>query len=221
MARDFKIIGIAIGVGGIATFVSIAYLDRELADFFHQNVHGIGILASLVETPKLIVGLSLLWIASTLVANRANFLIPYWLNSARYPAISVLASVPIIYFLKWVFGRSRPTSLNRPIGSYISDGTYEFSPFMNDFAHQSFPSGHITVMAAFAAAIILSRPRLWPLGPILILPVGAGLLALNFHFLSDMIAGTLVGILVAIGSRLYLPKVQPARHLRSGADGNE
>ena len=60
--------------------------------------------------------------------------------------------------------------------------------------HSSFPSGHMVLAASFAGVFMrLYRVSIWPLSALLLL--GATLLILgDWHFLSDVIAGTFVGL---------------------------
>jgi len=58
---------------------------------------------------------------------------------------------------------------------------------------KSFPSGHAAVAAAVMSVLWILYPRLrvaWGIG---IVGADAGLVALNFHFLSDVVAGSFVG----------------------------
>lgn len=58
----------------------------------------------------------------------------------------------------------------------------------------SFPSGHMTLAGAFAGVFMCTYPRsIWPLS--LLLGCGAVLLVTgNWHFISDVIAGTFAGV---------------------------
>jgi membrane-associated phospholipid phosphatase len=62
----------------------------------------------------------------------------------------------------------------------------------------SFPSGHMVLAGAFAGVFMrLYRVSIWPLSALLLL--GAALLvAGDWHFLSDVIAGTFLGISAGI-----------------------
>jgi membrane-associated phospholipid phosphatase len=62
----------------------------------------------------------------------------------------------------------------------------------------SFPSGHMTLAGSFAGVFMsLYRVTLWPLSALLVL--AAVLLVVgDWHFVSDVIAGTFLGVSVGI-----------------------
>lgn len=63
--------------------------------------------------------------------------------------------------------------------------------------HAGFPSGHMAVFAALAAACWIFYPRAKGACLFLLLLLGAALLATNYHFLSDVVAGGYLGLAVA------------------------
>ncbi len=69
--------------------------------------------------------------------------------------------------------------------------------FHSGEGHNGFPSGHMTVFAALAAACWAFYPELK--GPCLFLLalLGAALVLSNYHFLSDVVAGGYLGLAVA------------------------
>jgi undecaprenyl-diphosphatase len=64
----------------------------------------------------------------------------------------------------------------------------------------SFPSGHS--MNAFAIGTVLALAAPWALVPILVaaVSVAASRVLLGLHFLSDVVAGSLLGALIGLGS---------------------
>lgn len=63
--------------------------------------------------------------------------------------------------------------------------------------HNGFPSGHMTVFAALAAACWAFYPQLQRPCLFLLTLLGAALLITNYHFASDVVAGGYLGLLVA------------------------
>jgi len=97
--------------------------------------------------------------------------------------------------LKWVFGRTWPETWikGNPNPSYFGNGTYGFFPFHGGQGYASFPSGHTTAITAFAGALWFLWPKLRWLGVALALAVVIGLLGADYHWLSDIMAGGILG----------------------------
>jgi membrane-associated phospholipid phosphatase len=91
--------------------------------------------------------------------------------------------------LKHLVGRARP--------KFMHTGDSEFSPFGGS-GWDSFPSGH--AMAAFAVATVLAvrYPRIRWLVMVLALAVSASRLFRGSHFLTDIVAGAVLGTLVGV-----------------------
>jgi len=122
----------------------------------------------------------------------------------RWPLLNVANSVAIAIFikdaLKAPFGRYWPTTWVQNNPSLIHDNAYGFHWFHKGVIYQSFPSGHTTVAVTFMVALWLIFPRsIWRwLGLLVALAVVAGLLACDYHFIGDCIAGAWVGSVVAV-----------------------
>lgn len=93
--------------------------------------------------------------------------------------------------LKIIFGRTRPKL-------WFSEGQYGFAPlsFLGG-RYRSFPSGHSNTAFALATALAVFLPR-WRKA----LFLAAGLVALSRvtltqHYLSDIIAGSVLGVIIA------------------------
>jgi len=94
----------------------------------------------------------------------------------------------IEFALKHLVGRPRPDNgavmSMLPIGPSLTPG------------FDSFPSGHATSVFAVACAFAYFYPRLrWPLY-LLALSISLGRLYLDRHYVSDVLAGALIGIIV-------------------------
>jgi membrane-associated phospholipid phosphatase len=108
-------------------------------------------------------------------------------------AVNLVATNAIKSLLKGVFGRTWPTSWLGDNPSLIANGVYGFFPFHFDPAHGSFPSGHAADVLAVISILWLSRPR-WRLIYALVgFAICAALVVLNYHFVSDVIAGAMLG----------------------------
>lgn len=97
-----------------------------------------------------------------------------------------IAELAITFPLKELVGRARP---------YENEGTHSFHPFHGG---QSFPSGHTTIAFALASVVSFHSESAWVSG----VSYGiAGLVGLarveqRDHFLSDVVAGGLIGTFV-------------------------
>ena len=92
--------------------------------------------------------------------------------------------------LKVVAGRARPRALD--------SGVWGFHLFEFGYRFNSFPSGHAAIAAAVAAAICLARPRAWPFAALLWFALAGGRVLTGSHFVSDVLAGGVVGIAVMV-----------------------
>ncbi|MCW6508207.1 phosphatase PAP2 family protein [Lichenifustis flavocetrariae] len=96
---------------------------------------------------------------------------------------------------KYLFGRLWPETWVENNPSWIGTGSYGFFPLHGGRGWASFPSGHMTVITAPATTLSCSFPRLRPLLILACAAVAVGLLGADYHFLSDVIAGTGLGVL--------------------------
>jgi membrane-associated phospholipid phosphatase len=109
-------------------------------------------------------------------------------------AISTLATTVIKDQLKFAFGRTWPDTWGPGIVSFVRDNVYGFYFFQSGKSFESFPSGHAAVAAAVLSVIWILFPNLRVFCTIGLIAVDIGLVALNLHFLSDVVAGSFVGV---------------------------
>jgi lipid A 4'-phosphatase len=178
--------------------ISIIWIDRPLAGFFHQN--GKVLKPFFEDVQPFGIGYPYLVVSGLAFAvmrwgDRWGKLRP-WGATLRAAAIvpgfifaAVAASGIAVDLLKVVIGRTRPTLL-------FSGGTYDFNGFGLRADDWSFPSGH----AATAAAVATALWCLWP-RPLYLYVAAAALVALSrvwtsAHYLSDVIAGAAIAVAV-------------------------
>lgn len=107
--------------------------------------------------------------------------------------------------LALVFGRTWPETWIDDNPSYIQNGVYGFHFFHGGRGYESFPSGHTARTAAAAAVFWIAYPAWWVrcLCAAATTLVAIGLIGMNYHFVSDVVAGGLVGGIVgAFGARV-------------------
>jgi membrane-associated phospholipid phosphatase len=105
----------------------------------------------------------------------------------------VLVAVSIKDQAKFAFGRLWPETWVYGNPSWIANGAYGFAPFHGGAGWSSFPSGHMTVITAPMVVLALAQPRWRWIAAIPVALVAIGLFGADYHFVGDMIAGTLLG----------------------------
>lgn len=92
--------------------------------------------------------------------------------------------------LKLLFGVPNPAA--------VMQGARHAFNFWMGAGDSSFPSGHMVLAGAFAGVFMrLYRASTWPLSALLLLAAGL-LIVGDWHFLSDVVAGTFLGVSVGI-----------------------
>ncbi|MGO9983451.1 MAG: phosphatase PAP2 family protein [Rhodomicrobium sp.] len=171
------------------------YADRQLAEALRPHLSGDKFFTWL---PHLVDPLGpLASIGVAIVAVRAlarGFLTPAESAILRL-SCAILIAWALKEELKWVFGRTWPETWlkGNPNPSYFGNGTYGFFPFHGGPGYASFPSGHTTAMSALAGAVWFLWPKLRWLGVALVMAVVIGLLGADYHWLSDIVAGAILG----------------------------
>src|SRR5436190_22974493 len=95
-----------------------------------------------------------------------------------------------------VFGRYWPETWTHDNPSLIGTGTYGFHPFQRGDDIGSFPSGHAARILAFGAVWLIAMPRSRTVHVVVIIlsaSMVVSLVAMNYHFVSDVIAGSVLG----------------------------
>ena len=196
----------------IAIVLSYVFVDRAVAEYFIENsktfTH-IGKTISISGESHWYIGTGILGYLffKYIRKNRLyeqRFLFLFYIN-----IFSGLISV----VLKWTFGKVRPWGLKHGGDEY---GFLLFQNFDLGFlekmklhfatliespgTYASFPSGHTTTIFAVAMYLVILFPKFrFPLFALALLFASGRVLA-NDHFISDVLAGVLVGTL----STLYL-----------------
>jgi membrane-associated phospholipid phosphatase len=198
--------------------IAMIWIDRPLAEYLHTHMIAAQPFFAVFQRfgfgyPYLILtafafavlrwGGELPPLQHRAAAMRAASIIPGFLF------LAIAASGLIVDLLKVVVGRARPKLL-------FATGTYDFGWFGLRSDEWSFPSGH----AATAAALMTALWCLWP-RPLLLYIAAAALVAISrvvigAHYLSDVIAGAVIAVVVTrvIASRL------PPRRAVAITEGN-
>ena len=120
-----------------------------------------------------LVGLGLLWWLGT----------DYWKSRAIILIVAILVTAFIVFVVKQLVRRKRPEG--------------EWGRFYRNTDPHSFPSGH-AVRAVLLAVVVLGLGPLW-LGLLLLIwapLVGLARVAMGVHYLSDVIVGMVLGLVI-------------------------
>ncbi|CCE97958.1 putative phosphatidic acid phosphatase type 2 [Sinorhizobium fredii HH103] len=112
-------------------------------------------------------------------------------NLSAYFLLTIGTASALVHGLKFLIGRARPEL-------FADYGAYSLTPFTGDRLFESFPSGHSTAAGAFFGAFAMLKPELRPLFLILALLIGVSRVIVGAHYPSDVAAGLLLGLWVAM-----------------------
>lgn len=98
--------------------------------------------------------------------------------------------------LKNIIGRARPKHFDLV-------GSFHFSPLTFDSSFASFPSGHATTSFAFAAALCFLMPKYKYTALSIAFWITLSRFLIGAHYLTDIMIGSLLGIITVIYSRRY------------------
>jgi membrane-associated phospholipid phosphatase len=129
---------------------------------------------------------------------------PIGRRRVRVLLLVVVAAGASAGLLKIVSGRERPSHLDQPLG-------HERMRFagprrgLREAPYQSFPSGHVTAATATATCLSAFYPPARVVFYAVAATAGAHRVVTHQHFLSDVVAGFVVGHLVALWLLHLLP----------------
>ncbi len=179
------------------------YVDQRVAYFVHDHrIPRFEELRWLTEPPPLVQFWAPVVIA--LLAVRRGWG-PWrrWQHVLFVACISLIVADQFRESLGDMFGRYWPETWHNHNLSLIGTGTYGFHPFKVGDDIGSFPSGHAARLLAFASVFWIAVPRWRWLYAVIAAPMLIALVAMDYHFVGDVIAGSVLGGIVgAWASRL-------------------
>jgi len=183
-----------------AVLICYFWIDRSVAFFvYRHHINTIQVFRWLAYPPPEVQNWSAL-ILTVLVVRRAWGPFLYWQKVLLVACLSLIVADDFRISLGDVFGRYWPETWTHDNPSLIGTGTYGFHPFQRGDDIGSFPSGHACRILGFAAVWMIAMPRsrtVQIVAIVLCAPMLVSLVAMNYHFVSDVIAGSVLGGLVA------------------------
>lgn len=194
--RLLKKTGIALIICIIMIIISYKYIDKPLTKFINQHtdlnlnnkIRHFAVTVSQIAhflTPILIILLILKKLISEHLSKLQLTLLAITIN--------LIITDNIKGLLKLAFGRYRPVTWVKNIPGWLQSPQYGFHPFHGGLAYQSFPSGHAAAIFAIMSIIWIVYPKWRWLCFISCTAIIYLLLLLNYHFVSDIIAGAFLG----------------------------
>lgn len=183
----------ALIVGAALVVVCYTFVDRPVAWFIHEHQ---AFSEEVLSWPPRISS----WLKNAAVgAIVVVFLWRIWRPGGRWQTLLLAISADLVaatvvkQVLKWGFGRYWPTTWKPHLPSLIGTSDYGFHPFYQGLAYESFPSGHALVICSLMTLLWLASPWWRWLHGILYAFVCVALVAMNYHFVGDVIAGAVLG----------------------------
>ena len=178
--------------------LSYFFVDRQLAVALHAYTTGMPFFVWLTYIASPLAPLAS--ILAALIAGRALARGHLTQTESAFlrASCAILIAGVLTFELKEVFGRTWPETWVNNNPSYFGNGTYGFFPLHGGQGWRAFPSGHTTAIAAAAGAVWCLWPKVRWLGVALALAVSIGLLGADYHWLSDILAGAIVGVTTGV-----------------------
>jgi len=151
-------------------------------------------------------------VLAILMVRRAWGPFQRWQKVLLVACVSLIVADDFRISLGDVCGRYWPQTWTNDNPSLIGTGTYGFHPFQRGDDIGSFPSGHAARIFGFATVWMIAMPRSRTVQIVVIVlcaPMLVSLVAMNYHFVGDVIAGSILGGIVAMYAA-HLARLQTA-----------
>jgi membrane-associated phospholipid phosphatase len=178
----------------IAVVIAVEFLDRPIARVSYRMFGQLAFVHEFAATPKFFGPLEILVLMIFVFRRIAVYPLAYPDTVLILCQASLLATNLLVSPLKFVFGRTWPLH-GHP--SFLIDGAYGFNFLTAGPQFESFPSGHAASIGALVGVLWATYPRFRLLYGAGVAVMAAALVAGDFHFLSDVLAGGFLGVSVA------------------------
>jgi membrane-associated phospholipid phosphatase len=181
----------------LAVVICYFWVDRGVAFFvYDHHINTIEVFRWLTYPPPEVQNWSAL-VLTILIVRRAWGPFLRWQKVLLVACISLIVADTFRISLGDVFGRYWPETWTHDNPSLIGTGTYGFHSFQRRDDIGSFPSGHACRILGFSGVWIIAMPGSRVIAIVLSVPMLVSLVAMNYHFVSDVIAGSVLGALIA------------------------
>ena len=184
-----------------AVLVCYFWIDRSVAFFvYRHHINTIPVFRWLTYPPPEVQNWSAL-VLTILIVRRAWGPFLRWQKVLLVACLSLIVADDFRISLGDVCGRYWPETWTHDNPSLIGTGTYGFHPFQRGDDIGSFPSGHACRILGFATVWVIATPRSRTVHVVVIVLSASmlvSLVAMNYHFVSDVIAGSVLGGMVAM-----------------------
>jgi membrane-associated phospholipid phosphatase len=181
----------------------VRYLDVPVALFVKNHLYGnmrwARLTSNLPDLLLVVVLLTTFVAFSIYLVRTKRGIYDTATNFAKLLTWTAPASFLVKHFLKFVFGRMNTRH-------WMQDpGLYGFYWFQRRAGCDGFPSGHMLVVVALLAVLCRFYPKSRPFCVTIAGVLAVALIATNYHFVSDVIAGAYLGVLIeAVAFRILL-----------------
>jgi membrane-associated phospholipid phosphatase len=195
-----------------AVLICYFWIDRPVAFLvYRHHINSIRIFRWLTYPPPEVQNWSAL-VLTALMVRRAWGPFLLWQKTLLVACLSLIVADDFRISLGDVCGRYWPDTWTYDNPSLIGTGTYGFHPFQRGDDVGSFPSGHAARILAFGTVWLVAMPRSRTVQVVVIILSASmlmSLVAMNYHFVSDVIAGSVLGGIIAVYAaqlaRLQMP----------------
>src|SRR5437879_9526023 len=196
----------------VAVLLCYFWIARSVVFFvYRHHIIRFQVFRSLTYPPPEVQNWSAL-VLTILVVRRALGPFLRWQKVLLVACLSLIVADDFRISLGDVFGRYWPDTWTHDNPSLIGTGAYGFHPFQRGDDIGSFPSGHACRILGFATVWLIAMPRSRTVQVVVIVlcaPMLVSLVAMNYHFVGDVIAGSILGGIVAMYAA-HLARLQTA-----------
>ena len=182
----------------VVVVICYYFVDRPVAFFVYD--HGFASVQEfrwLTEPPPLVQSWAPL-VLIMLAVRRAFGEWRTWQRVLFTACVSLIVADQFRESLGDLCGRYWPETWHNNNPSLIGTGAYGFHPFEVGDDAGSFPSGHATRIAGFFGVFWWGLPRWRVVYVLLAIPMLVALVAMDYHFVGDVVAGSVLGAVVGV-----------------------
>jgi membrane-associated phospholipid phosphatase len=193
----------ALALCAVAVSFCIVYVDCPLALYLDAHVRHTEIWGWLNFTLRpfsLVVVVALFFLMACGIWLISGHQLRPWTATPFLCSSSAMAAVATVVSFKRIFGRGWPDP------TFIRDHLYGFHLLRGEMHWDAFPSGTAAVSVAILAVLWVLKPQWRLLGLLVVIFLIAAVVITNYHWLSDVLAGSFLGMSIGWATvRLLYP----------------